>query len=495
MLGLLLAACRSSTPTTPPTWGGFAADPVQLELPPPATTAYAWFDAASGTRTGPCEDGRQGELRYTLEPPGDGSGSVLTARRSTCVADTIGVTHWELTPFVRGAPLTVESWTLPPADAPGWPTASGEATESCADGAVGTRAWSTLDLDGDGVEDLVRTVDGCVSDEVGRARWEVHLGGPGGYADTTEAWALPAVAVGLAHPWAALTGEDTWGCPDGTYGTLGHAVRDLTGDGVPDLVVTRDDCGDPAVGEDHWNVYRGATDGFAATPTAWPIPLRRGGRPWWTIDGYAGASCLVEVEGAHREVRDLDADGLADLLVTWDACDEAWDPDAWLLYPGTGAGFATSPVTWPLPPAGSGWARSTGADPEAVCADGVQGSRQWVLDDIDGNGQDDSVVTYDGCDPLLETWRVYRGAAEGFDLDAVPWQLPGGAVRDVPKWDQYTGPGGTAPCLVGGWGDLDAEVLDVDGDEVRDLLVTRDACSDPTAGFDHWRVFYGALGG
>lgn len=494
----ILAACGSTPGTEAPPWGGFSVDPVQVPLPAPASPTTAWFSTPTATVEATCPDGLPGELRYGLVSSGYGVGATLVVYRSTCTDATIGVAEWALTDWVRDAPAQTRTWTLPAAAAPGWPAAAGTVDETCPDGSSGSRRWEVADLDGDGATDLVRTLDGCLDPAVGVSRWAVHRGGPGGFAAESLAWTLPGVDVELPHPWAELDGEDTWGCPDGGYGTLTHTVRDLSGDGLPDLVVTRDDCADATLGEDHWNVYPGGADGFAAEPLRWPLPPRAGGRPWWTVDGYAGASCNPEVEAAQRELRDLDGDGFVDLLLTGDVCADDWDPEVWRLYRGDGAGFASEPLPWSLPlsSTGTGWPR-TGADETAVaCPDGRVGSRHWVLDDLDGDGRDELVLTYDGCGAQsVDTWYTYRAGEDGFADEPSVWALPGGSVGEVAKWGFHTTSGGATACLVGGWGSLDYATVDVDGDGVRDLLVTRDGCADPGAGFDHWRVFHGAVAG
>jgi hypothetical protein len=105
---------------------------------------------------------------------------------------------------------------------------------------------------------------------LGRARWDIYTNGGTGFASAPEPFTLPFPL------------DEAPGAYVGGFGSNAHAVLDLTGDGLPDLVVHRlgvspDD--DPLIGRAHWLLYRNTGDGFGDAPERWslPVPLSKTG--------------------------------------------------------------------------------------------------------------------------------------------------------------------------------------------------------------------------
>ncbi len=111
--------------------------------------------------------------------------------------------------------------------------------------------------------------------------------------------AAPPPCLGVA--FAATASDWAIPYPTGDLANSFHAVLDLDGDGLPDLVQHTaeyqygDD--DPGLGVNHWRVFRNTGDGFAATASDWAIP--------YPTDDLANS---------FHAVLDLDGDGLADLV-------------------------------------------------------------------------------------------------------------------------------------------------------------------------------------
>ena len=142
---------------------------------------------------------------------------------------------------------------------------------------------------------------------LGRARWDVYANDGRGLSDTPTPFTLP-------FPLSEVAGAYLGG-----YVGQNHTVLELTGDGLPDLVVHRGGVSpdeDARLGRAHWLVYRNTGDGFDSTALRWtlPVPL--------VVDGDDSASapatqghtllrladpCLSLLFFDDRELPDTDA--------------------------------------------------------------------------------------------------------------------------------------------------------------------------------------------
>ena len=196
-----------------------------------------------------------------------------------------------------------------------------------------------MDLTADGRLDLVFFYDECDGAAVGRDYWKVHRGTPAGFDDTPAEYALPGGfdTCNSGAPFWGLGG--TWVTCSGATNYYRHGVWDVGADGYPDLVVYKDECADPAAGSDHWRVYPGGDVGFSSYPVEWSLPDGyddyNGGTPFWGTGG-ALATCSDSISDYSYGVWDATADGLADLVMFRDDCDDADIGRAcWEVYPGT----------------------------------------------------------------------------------------------------------------------------------------------------------------
>lgn len=328
-------------------------------------------------------------------------------------------------------------WTLPPApDGPRMLVAEGEVA-----GAGGV-AWSLLDLDVDGWTDLVITarvpIQGFrVPGFPDSPHWEVHRGGPTGFAAVATAWPVPQGGgkySGFSAPsgGGAADGDQLW------------ALVDLDGDRRRELVVTgaQVDGADGAAaftdGGPHWRVYRAGAAGFELSAETWAIPGEgggTGGRGYYaTVGGReAAGSTSYPYDTTGWELLDLDGDGWLDLAVTNEARPSgatysrralggaAGDADPyWEVHRGGPGGFGAA-ERWQTPRggvAGRGFLWSAG---QASPVPQVDGASMWRLVDLDGDRRLEIVVT--GLAAPTGEGAVWDWRAPGFADGASHWQV------------------------------------------------------------------------
>jgi hypothetical protein len=302
-----------------------------------------------------------------------------------------------------------------------------------------------LDVDADRLPDLVVTKDRCDPD-VGTKRWDVYLGGPGGFAKTPTSFPLPAARCN--DPFDALAGS----------GSVVWTLLDADGDRKPDLVVTKDSC-DPDVGTKRWDVYASTGKGFAKAPSALALPATRCSDPFDAASGFGAVSWSL---------MDVNADKRPDLVVTKDTCDADVGAKRWDVYAASAAGFAKTPSAFALP-------ATRCSDPFDALAGG--GNVRWALLDVSCDGRSDLVVTGDTCDDGVGTkrWDVYVASDSGFAKAPAALGLPAGRCRE--RFDGLAKNASVSYAL-----------LDVGGDGRGDLVVSSDAC-DEAVGVSHWDVY------
>lgn len=256
-----------------------------------------------------------------------------------------------------------------------------------------------LDMNGDGIVDLV-DMHGCTDP------WDVYLGSAAGFATTPIQWSVPDCS------FIRLT--DT----AGGRGDVSVQAFDIDGDSIPDLVDGLHACIGFNCDYSYWRVYRGRVGvgeqgwGFEDTYVVWPKPaelediyMRRGGL--YHVASLAGWGNPTV---SQRDLIDMNADGLVDLVST--------ETGAWKVWLNTGAGFEAATIEFPAP---YPFLRLTSND----------GDEMVGVYDINGDGLPDQVV---GCDrdryqdcprgpyggPL---WEVYLNTGHGMRMTPDQWSF------------------------------------------------------------------------
>jgi hypothetical protein len=250
---------------------------------------------------------------------------------------------------------------------------------------------------------------------------------------------------------------------------------DMNGDARPDLVVTGQRSGGfPYVFGGYWRVHLNNGDGFDAVPTEWSLP-EGGDNP----GGYWDTEYSSTSNGFNTwTLMDMDGDHWPDLVVTaiaGNGSPRAFSPSNapyWKVYLNTGSGFATAPLTWPLPAGGIVFGADVQSFPYVRYVSAPAGCHAWDTRDMNGDGRPDLVLTayeqasFDaGTDPH---WKVYLNTGTGFSLVAVDHQLPpgggfyAGAPSGFPRMDSENyAPGSDV------W-----RLRDMDADGRPDLVLT-----------------------
>jgi DNA/RNA-binding domain of Phe-tRNA-synthetase-like protein len=351
--------------------------------------------------------------------------------------------------------------------------------------AMGTRWFSTLDLTGDGLPDLVQTGDssrenGFVwTDDTG-SFWKVWPGENGGFSGQYRRWSVPSSGQGdgfFATGWS--------------QGTRWFSTRDLNGDGRPDLIQTgdssrqggfvwRDDDGP------HWRVWLGVDGGFSADPLRWSVPengLDDGFFALYWADGQRWFSTI-----------DLTGDGILDLVQTADSSRDGGyvlsddDGTFWRVWPGQATGFSPNALRWSVP--------DSGLSDGFFYTAWTLGERCFTTLDLTGDGLVDLVQTADSArqggyvwrDDRGSFWKVWPGDGRGFAGEHRRWAVPESGLDDgffAPWWSQ---------------GERGFATMDLTGDGQPELIQTADPHVD--GGFvwrddigHFWRVWVGQPNG
>jgi hypothetical protein len=379
-------------------------------------------------------------------------------------------------PACVGFAAQASAWPLPGGAASSFPQTELEETLGC--NASGQFSWSTFDIDGDGLPDLVVTQK-CFDPALGVSRWSVYKNTGAGFAATPTAWSLPTGSA-PSFPFRELPATT---CDASTQ--FSWSTFDIDGDRLPDLVVTQR-CFDAALGVSQWNVYKNTGSGFAATPTTWSLPAGSAPEfPFRELDD--SLSCDASTQFSWSTF-DIDGDGLPDLVVTQKCFDTALGVTRWNVYKNTGTGFAATPATWSLP---TGSASSFGfKDHSQTGSCDASTEFSWSTFDIDGDGLPDLVVTQKCFDAALGVtrWNVYKNTGAGFAATPVTWSLPTGSASSFPFKDHAV-TGGCSSSTQFAW-----STFDIDGDARPDLVVTQ-KCFDAALGVTRWYVYPGGPSG
>lgn len=400
------------------------------------------------------------------------------------VFGTRGSRHWLVyRSSGNGFSRAPEDWAVPEGGEPlagFWSTAGGSFDS-------GSDQWTLLDLEGDGLPDLVVTGqtrndrNGDLRKQVlgPAAHWLVYRNLGARFAAAPAEWSVPTGGEPQAGFWSTAGGSFDSGSDQWT-------LLDLDGDGLLDLVVTgqtRSDAnGDArkqvfgARGGRHWLVYRNSGRGFSAAPAEWSVP--EGGEPLAGFWSAAGGS--FDSGSDQWTLLDLEGDGRADLVVTGqtrndrngDLRQQVIGPAPhWLIYRNLGDRFAAAPAEWSVPnggePLAGFWSPAGGSFDS--------GSDQWALMDLEGDGRADLVVTgqtrrdrngdlrkqVNGPQPQ---WLIYRNQGTRFAAAPTEWSVPTGGEPLAGFWS-----------AAGGTFDADSDqwtLLDLEADGRPDLVVT-----------------------
>ena len=348
-----------------------------------------------------------------------------------------------------------------------------------------------------------------------------------GFGETARRWSLPFPLVdspGLA--------------------SRSHLVMDLTGDGIPDLLVYEPSIlpePDARVGKAYWLVYPGGADGFAAEPLRFTLPF-----------SLETIGALGEWSNENFIITDLTGDTRPDFVVLRPEGDPDGDARVsrawWLVYENTGTGFSTEAKRHALPyPLDADWRSAAFA------------SLHHAVFSLDDDRRPDFLEFRDGEAPTREPrlgrafWHLYRHTGDGFAGEPTRFTLPFDLMdrgddrsdpstqahlllalrgpasdfrpefvvtldeeRPLPdarlgraRWDIYANDGtgfDTSPtpftlpfplreapgAYVGGFGSDAHVVMDLSGDGLPDLLVYRAGVSpdeDALLGRAHWLLY------
>lgn len=421
---------------------GFLSTPIAWSLPEFEGTGWggdAPLAAIGGQTYRNCGSSDQSLFTYEVRDMDGDARPDLVVSLDQCEGTTLGTDVWHVYKGESaGFAAEPTSWSLPSLNGDTW---TGVAVpfydlnsgtwRNCNGDHYADVYHNTLDLTGDGWQDLIITYDTCANNDLSFSYWWIYPGGEGGFAADHTDWAIPPREGKDWYEDAAITktdGEALRSCAGDSDRSLAFTTRDMDGDGLLDFVILADECDTTGLSTTHWDVYPGDGAGFAASPVAWTLPAVTGedwnrGAPFTTTADRDARTCgaLDDVVMRYQMV-DLTGDGGQDLAITIDPCA---DPDLgahyWWVYPGNGAGFAADPLTWALPyPDGIGWSKDV-PYPELTessyrdCGTNDEADFNYSTFVLTGDNNPDLVLTMDACAGEgigSSHWKVYAGACE-----------------------------------------------------------------------------------
>jgi len=234
---------------------------------------------------------------------------------------------------------------------------------------------NTLDMNNDGLPDLVHTYNGGYFGTPGNYYWKVYLNTGSGFSSSATNWSTP----------------DTFTNTSSTY----HTTMDMNNDGLPDLVHAYSGGYFGTSGNYYWKVYLNTGSGFSSSATNWSTP-----------------DTFVNTSSTYHTTMDMNHDGLPDLVHTYDGGYFGTSGNYyWKVYLNTGSGFSSSATNWSTPDT-------------FINAYGTYHSTI----DMNNDGLPDLVHTYNG--GYFGTsgnyyWKIYLNTGSGFSSAATNWSTPG----------------------------------------------------------------------
>jgi hypothetical protein len=463
-------SCEVSDPSCEVT--GFSATASHFALP----AAYGGFTSVSGLAdSGDCWEDRPAFA--TTDLTGDGKPDLVVYR--ACGQSSVGVSSWLVhentgTGFAA-APIP---FALPPGYDGFYSSGGLEDSGACYTG-KNRPAFLTTDMTGDGKPDLV-IYKSCTDSTVGRERWLVHVNTGAGFDPIEISFALPA-------QYAIQPGLSGWKDCTPTGERPAFAIKDLTGDHRPDLVVSAW-CNAPEVGATHWLVHENIGSGFDPTPIEFGLPPDHGGYPGLTVRG----SCLFNEPG--YTTLDMTGDDRPDLVVFWSCGEPLASSTMWRVYPNTGSGFASTAIPFALPAEYDGFGGLEEMRDPGYCQDTNQPG--FLVTELTGDHRPDLVV-YRACSDRTvgqTHWLVYRNTGTGFD-PASSLTLPSGYDRFTDTCcsatDELGEMVGQQVCVNGLGQPANRPgfvATDLLGDGKQQLVVFG-ACQDSSIGVSEWLVY------
>lgn len=336
----------------------------------------------------------------------------------------------------------------------------------------GSNNWTTMDMNGDSMLDLVITSENNTVFGFGvKPYWKVHLNTGTRFSPAALIWEVPDVGlenVGInKHSGVATkSGEETW------------STVDINGDGRPDLVLTSffNPTGNKNTPFDQgsnskWKVYLNTGTQFSSTSIDWAVPT--------SGDVKTGISYL---EGQHTfsggnkwTTMDVDGDKKPDLVFMARASSLKYIVNGqgiapyWEVYINKGTGFDDTAIQWSVPEGGHA---SYGFNGKEGSYD-LTGGNGWFTSDMNGDSKPDLVVSsyYKKNFGLIvfgvtgsPYWKVYMNTGSGFSSQETNWDVPKGG-EDNRGFHTFKGHGVAAS-------DNSWNFMDLDGDNKPELIVT-----------------------
>lgn len=225
------------------------------------------------------------------------------------------------------------------------------------------------------------------------------------------------------------------------------------------------------------------TYGFGPEET-WSLPALPGPGPWRQT---SDSRCSGDTDQLYL-LTELTGDGIADFVVFADCARASGVGDThWLVYAGTGSGWAADPIEYALPagPEPYSWVRQN----DLRCH--FDGDEQFTFADWNSDGVND-IVVFDDCDESTavgaSTVRVHVAGEAGFDTVGTEVTLPDRGLDD--RWSVRP----LEECQEGDATPLHA-FADVDSDDIVDLVLASDCGRDPGLGTTHWTIVPGTATG
>jgi len=401
---------------------------------------------------------------------------------------------------------------------------SGVAAPASSDG---NQSWSLFDITGDRRPDLVVTAQADANGDVtvfgigGTNHWKVYENNGNGFNSSPILFSLPQGGYnkgGFYYGFIGLSGNAAANSFDGN---MTWSIQDMNGDEKVDLVVTaqNDVSGDDPVygigNSPFWKVFYNSGSGFSTNAAVWSVP--NGGKKTSGNDyGYNAISGLASANAQDGNqtwsLMDLNGDKLPDLVVC--AQNDSNGDDVvfgggtpfWKVHFNKGFYFENNATVWAVPSIGkvkgsvNHGLNNVAHTPTSA---EVQGSSQWAMIDLNGDGRLDivSCAEVDGnLDQAIHGlnsnpfWKFYKNKGASFDANALVFAVPQGGFSNGSGSYGFNNIAGNATSS-NQEGNQTWVVADINGDDQLDLIVPSERVSGGYVNVynvgsnPHWRVY------